>query len=98
MAFQFTVAGVGVISHFVRSQDVSAIVNFTLTTKVIDDPNLLLLHGANSDIFLPLGGGRRGRSRRAGIRGQRLAGYYPGREKKMTDKGGRDKDSRAGDH
>ncbi len=87
VALQFAISGVRVVCDLIRIQGVSAIVNFHLSTQVVDRSILLLLHRPDRNLFL-----------RLARRGQRLAGYYPRSEKQMTDECCRDKDSRAGDH
>src|SRR5260370_22823976 len=111
VALQFAVSRIRVVGDLIRAQDVSAIVNFHLAPQVVDRPILLLLHRPDRNLFFGLRlvgrGGRRSRGHNRGLgrsgdrrggRGQRLAGYYPGSEKQMTDPGGRDKDSRADVH
>ncbi len=109
VALQFAGSRVRVVGDLIRVQDVSSIVNFYFAPKVVDGPILLLLHRLDRNLFFRLAGGRRRSSRcrsregfgsrdRRSVRGQRLAGYYPGSEKQMTDPCGRDKDSRADDH
>jgi hypothetical protein len=112
VALEFSVPGVGVVGDLIGVEDVGAVVNLDRAAQVIDGPIFLLLHGADGDLFFGFGGGlgrglsggrqwRRGRllgNGDCGGRGQGLAGYYPRSEKQMTDPGGRDNDSRAGDH
>jgi len=108
VAFEFAVAGIGVVSHLIGVKDVVAVVNFGFAAEVVDGAIFFLLDGANGHGLFNLADcfrQKRGR-RRSGFSsgylgsggGKGLAGYYGGSEKQMTDPCGRDKDSRAGDH
>jgi len=89
----------------IGAQDVGAIVDLRVAPQVIDGSFFFLFdrsHG-NRDLGLAGRGGWQsgsgcGSTIGSGGEGQRLAGYYRGSEKQMTDPGGRDKDSRAADH
>ena len=101
VAFEFAVSRVGVIGDLIGAQDVGAIVDLRVAPQVIDGSFFFLFdrsHG-NRDLGLAGRGGWQsgsgcGSTIGSGGEGQRLAGYYRGSEKQMTDPGGRDKDSR----
>src|SRR5208282_3648248 len=108
VAVFFAVSRVRVVGDLIRAQDVSAIVDFGLAAQVVNGTIFFLVDRPNRNRFFDSADRFRRKRRcrrvaftiryRSGGRGQRLAGYYRGCEKQMTDHSGRDKDSRAGGH
>jgi len=69
VAFQFGIAGSGVVGDFIRVEHRVAIVNLGLPAQLVKRTVLFLLNGSNRDLFLGQAGGRGGRRDGNGLGG-----------------------------
>ena len=99
VALDFRIPGGRVVGDFIGIEHVVAIVDFGLAAQLVERAIFFLLNGVNGDFFFRqicgIDRDRRGHCLRGG---KGLAGYYPGDEKEMTKRKGRDNDSVAEDH